>query len=1098
MAGETVGTKNVIVNVSVVSGKNDINKIVSQIKSVEAEFQKINAQAAGVAGSTKALDIITTKYQKVLNATTKQWKSMRVETDEYGNSLRIITEDSQSWYTKMNMMRWQMVNALFIMRGFAAAVKPFADLVKYGMEWELQLKRIEAVTGQIGSNVRDFIKEARQGTPFTSFEAGTTFLEFTKAGFSAKEAMTAMRPIMDLATAGFTDLATSGKIVAQTMHEFAVEGVSARQAADIIYKASIISAMGVEDFGVSMSYVGPYAAALGFSLKEVSAAMVILSNAGFQGSKAGTVLRQILSQMTDPTKEAEQTMLQLGISFYDSSGKIKSLDESLRTLYVTLSKLAPQEQAKVLGTMFNIRGRAGAAAFMNALRDSVNIAGVEKEMDRTADAATAAHKQMEASANRVKDALENLRTSFEPLGAAFNNVFSGMVSGADEAFKSFSGFASKNRVVGATVLAGGAAGVTAGGVALWAKINSFISRGVSPANPQYVKDVSNIKPGDSNIGKAVGTAGLGGFLSRSMGFIGKVTFWSGVIIAAAEGVQLAVRTFSDNKDFNIYKEAWDFGMSGFQAMGELANNTFLDIKSRVTEILKSLFPAASDAIDGLSKIWDTYKSLNEPILSPEKATVAPDNVEIDRKTMKLSVDNAMKEIEKLIAENDTPIAAGLTKKFFEGDKSIFSTISAAASQVLNRINETFKPSIGFMRDLKYDISGVISQISALETNVTSLEAQEKLLNDEISRQRDVMEAARDKLSDYKDQLSEVQSSISNLSSMRFEMETPFSKLIREQEQVIARHRLMELGITDAEAFIRDSLTMTGDSYGGIVDSIEKVTEASSKSQDIFKAWRETVHEHIRALIEESQDLGTDTTSAVQRHMTLYLSASAIASGSQGMTESEYQLQRLQAAQEYYFGYMHDQVQFAIQEDQDRTNGVANNATTVISSLASEWVERDRLERKIASQEAAYSRLEKQLKDMENDRQSIIDDIEDEKEKIDELTASIYKLIRARARELQVAAGGGSSFYLDYISRGGGSSATDIINDRLAEEALNNQLPPTVPEMILNGLSGNNSVPINNISLGGITVNAGQTTDPAKLANALAWATKNELDSILVR
>ena len=135
-------------------------------------------------------------------------------------------------------------------------------------------------------------------------------------------------------------------------------------------------------------------------------------------------------------------------------------------------------------------------------------------------------------------------------------------------------------------------------------------------------------------------------------------------------------------------------------------------------------------------------------------------------------------------------------------------------------------------------------------------------------------------------------------------------------------------------------------------------------------------EELKTLIKESDNLGTDTTGAVQEHMTLLLSTSALSSTDSGKSASELQLEKLKLAQEVYFGNMHDQVGLAVQDDSDRTNGVVNNAETIISALHREWVERDQLAVQIDTSQAAFDAESKNLKNL--------------KKNFDALTTSIYE------------------------------------------------------------------------------------------------------------
>ena len=81
-----------------------------------------------------------------------------------------------------------------------------------------------------------------------------------------------------------------------------------------------------------MKYIAPLARAAGLSLEETAAAIGIMADNGIKGSQAGTTLRGALSRLSKPTQDMQEAMDELGISFYDSEGKMLSLSEQIAML----------------------------------------------------------------------------------------------------------------------------------------------------------------------------------------------------------------------------------------------------------------------------------------------------------------------------------------------------------------------------------------------------------------------------------------------------------------------------------------------------------------------------------------------------------------------------------------------------------------------------------------------------------------------------------------------------------------------------------------------------------------------------------------------
>lgn len=69
-----------------------------------------------------------------------------------------------------------------------------------------------------------------------------------------------------------------------------------------------------------------------------------MSQSGIKGSQAGTSLRAMFSKMTKASKPAKEAMDEYGISLYDSSGKVKPLDDVIANLRETLGTTTVETQ----------------------------------------------------------------------------------------------------------------------------------------------------------------------------------------------------------------------------------------------------------------------------------------------------------------------------------------------------------------------------------------------------------------------------------------------------------------------------------------------------------------------------------------------------------------------------------------------------------------------------------------------------------------------------------------------------------------------------------------------------------------------------------
>ena len=205
-----------------------------------------------------------------------------------------------------------------------------------------EISQFEAASARMGAISRatagelDLMRGAarRMGaeTEFSATQAaeGLTFLAM--AGFSARESVSALPAVLNLATASQMDLGRAADITSNIMSAFGVRAEDSAQVADLLAAASSRANTDVAQLGDAMKYVGPVAQAMGIEMSTVAAAVGSLSDAGIQGAMAGTSLRQILSSLTSPTRSARDAIRSLGLEMRDLNPATNDLTDIIDRL----------------------------------------------------------------------------------------------------------------------------------------------------------------------------------------------------------------------------------------------------------------------------------------------------------------------------------------------------------------------------------------------------------------------------------------------------------------------------------------------------------------------------------------------------------------------------------------------------------------------------------------------------------------------------------------------------------------------------------------------------------------------------------------------
>ena len=289
--------------------------------------------------------------------------------------------------------------------------------IKVGSDFEAQMSRVKAISGATAEEFDQLRQQAIDlgaDTAFSASQAAQGMENLAAAGFETDEIMSAMPGMLDLAAASGEDLAASADIAASTLRGFGLDALEAGHVADVLAENANRTNSSVAETGEAMKYIAPLARAAGISMEETAAAIGIMANAGIQGSQAGTTLRGALSRLSKPTDIMQQAMDKLGVSFYDSEGKMLSLAEQVGMLQSAMEGMTDEQKNNYLVTLYGQEALSGMLALINEGPDSLSsLTAAYEACDGSAKAAA------ETMQDNLTGAVEQLSGSAETLGIVF-------------------------------------------------------------------------------------------------------------------------------------------------------------------------------------------------------------------------------------------------------------------------------------------------------------------------------------------------------------------------------------------------------------------------------------------------------------------------------------------------------------------------------------------------------------------------------------------------------------------------------------------------------------------------------------------------------
>lgn len=380
----------------------------------------------------------------------------RIDLDASGakKGLQDASREADTFRGKLEGAAPSMRRAGTAMAGGALAIGAGLGLaVKTAAGFEQTMNRVGAVSGATGDefeSLKDQAKELGRTTQFSASQAAEGMSYLAMAGFETDEVLSAMPGTLDLAAAGQIDLARAADIASNVLTGFGLEASEINRVNDTMAATAASANTDINQLGDAMSYVAPVAKSSGIEIEEASAAIGKLSDAGIQGSRAGTTLRQIIAKLENQTPKAATALDNLGISTHDAEGNLRSITDITRQFEE--AGLSTADSMEIFGT----RAGPGMSALVGQGADSL-----EELTGSLQDSGGAAQEMAERQMEGLNGALTELKSASEGalimLGEQMTPVLEKVadaVTGVVSWFGGLSDEQSKWIVIGAAITAG--------------------------------------------------------------------------------------------------------------------------------------------------------------------------------------------------------------------------------------------------------------------------------------------------------------------------------------------------------------------------------------------------------------------------------------------------------------------------------------------------------------------------------------------------------------------------------------------------------------------------------------------------------------------
>lgn len=302
-----------------------------------------------------------------------------------------------------------------------AVVAGIGVSVKKAADFEEAMSRVKAISGATGQDFEDLKNiAAKMGaeTKYTAVEAAEGLQYLAMAGFSVKAQVGSLPAVLNLAAASGEGLGRSADIVSNIMTGFGIKAEDSGHAVDVLVKAMTTANTDLPQLGDAMKFVAPVAHSLGYSIEDTATAVAKMSDAGIQGSMAGTALRASLLHLTNPVGQSAKAMKKYGIEVKDAHGNLKPIPELVGHISKQFEGMTAAQKTAAAAQLVGVEAASGFVTLLGVGEKGLrNYSKTLKEAGGTAD------KVAKTQMDNLKGSFEQFTSALDGLGIAIGNEF---------------------------------------------------------------------------------------------------------------------------------------------------------------------------------------------------------------------------------------------------------------------------------------------------------------------------------------------------------------------------------------------------------------------------------------------------------------------------------------------------------------------------------------------------------------------------------------------------------------------------------------------------------------------------------------------------
>ena len=423
--------------------QRECNQTISKAKK---ELKELQETVAKNGKATEDEEKRMRELNRTIEEQTLQLSQLRTEQASIRNLIsettRTLTDNNDQW----TVLKGTLANlASDTLKKLGSALKnTVSDVIQTGEQFTAAISKVGAISGATAEELQQLEDAARlygSTTMYSAKEAADALQYMALAGWNTEQSIEGLPSVLNLAASSGMDLGRASDIVTDYITAFGLSVDDAARFVDIMSYAMSHSNTTTEMLGEAYKNCAATARSMGFSVEEVTAALMTMANAGVKGGEAGTTLNTLMTRLATDTKGCATALEEYGVEIYDAQGTMKSLSEILSGMVSVWDTLTQKQQANLSKAIAGTNQYAGFQTLMQGMSQAAKDAGMSFEDY------TAALEECSGTASEMSAAMtDNLTGDLKAMQSAMDELKLKIFEDAEQPLRNIVQWITKNGI----------------------------------------------------------------------------------------------------------------------------------------------------------------------------------------------------------------------------------------------------------------------------------------------------------------------------------------------------------------------------------------------------------------------------------------------------------------------------------------------------------------------------------------------------------------------------------------------------------------------------------------------------------------------------